>query len=147
MFPSDTDLIVVSPRIQIPGREFEWGVARSSGPGGQNVNKVNSKVTLRWSPLMSETLPTDVRDRFVTAYKQRLTNEGDLLLSSERYRDQPKNVEDCLAKLSELILAVAVAPKPRKKSRPTKAAKRRRVADKRINSETKQRRRKPKLED
>lgn len=147
MFPADSDMLDVSPRIRISCREFEWGVARSSGPGGQNVNKVNSKVTLHWPILMSEGLPADVRDRFVAAYKRRLTTEGDLVLSSERYRDQPKNVADCLDKLRELLLSVATAPKPRKKSKPTKSSKRRRVADKRQNSEVKQRRQRPRLEE
>ena len=64
-------------------------------------------------------------------------------MSSERYRDQPKNVADCLEKLRELLLTVATAPKPRKKSKPTKSSKRRRVADKRLNSVTKQSRQTP----
>ena len=143
MFPSDADSLEVSPRIRIACREFEWGVARSSGPGGQNVNKVNSKVTLRWPLFESEGLPPDVRDRFVAAYKRRLTTEGDFVMSSERYRDQLKNVADCLEKLRELLFSVATAPKPRKKSKPTKSSKRRRVADKRLNSATKQSRQTP----
>jgi len=147
MFPADSDVVEVSPRIRISCREFDWGVARSSGPGGQNVNKVNSKVTLRWPLFESEGLPADVRDRFVAAYKRRLTTEGDLVMSSERYRDQLKNVSDCLDKLRELLLSVATAPKPRKKSKPSKAAKRRRVADKRLNAETKQRRQMPRLDE
>jgi len=147
MFPSESDVLEVSARIRISCREFEWGVARSSGPGGQNVNKVNSKVTLRWPLFESDGVPADVRDRFVAAYKRRLTTEGDLVLSSERYRDQLKNVGDCLEKLRELLLTVAVAPKPRKKSKPTKASKRRRVADKRLNTVTKQRRQQPRMEE
>lgn len=147
MFPADSDILDVTPRIRIACREFDWGVARSSGPGGQNVNKVNSKVTLRWPLLVSETLPADVRDRFVAAYKSRLTTEGDLLLSSERFRDQPKNVDDCLEKLREMLLSVAVAPKARKKSKPTKASKRRRITDKRLHAETKQRRQRPPMDD
>lgn len=147
MFPSDSELLDVSPRIKIACREFDWGVARSSGPGGQNVNKVNSKVTLRWPLFESEGLPIDVRDRFVTAYKRRLTSEGDLYLSSERYRDQLKNVGDCLEKLREMLLSVATAPKPRKVSKPTKSSKRRRVAEKRMKAEVKQRRQRPKLDE
>ena len=147
MFPAETDILEVTPRIRIACREFEWGVARSSGPGGQNVNKVNSKVMLRWPLLTSEGLPVDVRDRFVAAYKRRMTTEGELVLSSERFRDQPKNVDDCLEKLRELIMSVAVAPKPRRISKPTKASKRRRVEGKRQRTEVKERRQRPQVED
>jgi ribosome-associated protein len=147
MFPPDTDILEVTPRIRIPCGEFEWGVARSSGPGGQNVNKVNSKVMLRWPLLVSEGLPNDVRDRFVAAYKRRMTTEGDLVLSSERFRDQQKNVGDCMEKLRGLLLAVAVAPKPRRISKPSKASKRRRVEAKRQRTEVKQRRQPPRAED
>ena len=147
MFPADTDILEVTPRIRISCGEFEWGVARSSGPGGQNVNKVNSKVMLRWPLLASAGLPADVRDRFVAAYKRRMTTEGELVLSSERFRDQLKNVNDCLEKLRELLLAVAVAPKPRRVSKPSKASKRRRVEGKRQRTEVKQRRQSPPSDD
>lgn len=143
MFPADTDILEVSPRIRVCCGEFDWGVARSSGPGGQNVNKVNSKVMLRWPVLTSAGIPADVRDRFVAAYHTRLTGEGDLVLTSERFRDQPKNVNDCLEKLREMLLAVATAPKPRRVSKPTKASKRRRVESKRQRTEVKQGRQRP----
>ena len=147
MFPADSDILDVTPRIRISCGEFTWGVARSSGPGGQNVNKVNSKVTLRWPLFVSAGLPVDVRDRFVAAYKRRLTTEGDFVMSSERFRDQLKNVGDCLDKLRDLLLAVAVAPKARRVFKPTKASKRRRVEGKRQRTEIKQRRQNPKLDD
>ncbi|HEY4284994.1 MAG TPA: alternative ribosome rescue aminoacyl-tRNA hydrolase ArfB [Chthoniobacterales bacterium] len=121
--------------------------SRSSGPGGQNVNKVNSKVMLRWPLLTSAGLPSDVRDRFVAAYRRRMTTEGELVLSSERFRDQPKNVADCLEKLRDLLLTVAVAPKPRRVSKPTKASKRRRVEAKKQRTEVKQRRQPPSFDD
>ena len=147
MFPSDTDVLTVTPRIRVPCGEFEWSVARSSGPGGQNVNKVNSKVILRWPVARSESIPVDVRGRFLDAYRPRMTNEGDLVISSDRFRDQPKNVEDCLERLRGLLLAVATAPKPRRAVKPTKASKRRRVADKRERGETKERRRPPRVDE
>jgi ribosome-associated protein len=147
MFPAHSEILTITERIRVRCGEFAWGVARSSGPGGQNVNKVNSKVTLRWPIFESVGLPNDVRERFAVAYRRRLTIEGDLLISSERYRDQLKNVSDCLDKLSALLLSVAKGPKPRKKKNPTKASTRRRLADKRLNSETKQRRQLPKIED
>jgi ribosome-associated protein len=147
MFPGDPDLLDITPRIRVPCSEFEWSAARSSGPGGQNVNKVNSKVTMRWKLLESASLPGDVKDRFVANYRRRMTNEGELVMSSERFRDQSKNAVDCLEKLRELLVSVATAPKPRRPVKPTKASKRRRLADKRERTETKQRRRTPKLED
>ena len=147
MFPDDTEILDVSPRIRVPCREFSWSVARSSGPGGQNVNKVNSKVVLRWKLLESDSIPRDVRDRFVAAFRRRLTNEGEFVMSSERYRDQLKNVTDCLEKLREMLHSVATAPKPRRAVKPTKASKRRRLADKRERTETKDRRRPPRMDD
>lgn len=146
MFPDESDTLIVSHRIRVPCREFLWSTARSSGPGGQNVNKVNSKVMLRWNVAGSESLPLDVRERFIAAYRRRISQEGDLILGSERFRDQPKNVADCLEKLKGLLESVATAPKPRKVIKPTLAAKRRRVAAKRDRSETKSRRRTPKWE-
>ena len=147
MFPDDAEILDVSPRIRVPCREFTWSVARSSGPGGQNVNKVNSKVMLRWNVAASESLPGDVRERFIAAYRGRMTLEGDLVMNSERFRDQPKNVADCLEKLREMLQTVATAPKPRRAVKPTRASKRRRGADKRERTETKDRRRPPKLDD
>jgi ribosome-associated protein len=147
MFPDDAEILEVSPRIRISCGEFDWSSSRSSGPGGQNVNKVNSKLTLRWNVVQSASVPDDVRARFIAAYRRRITNEGDLVLSSERFRDQPKNATDCLEKLRELLLSVATAPKPRRPVKPTKASKVRRVAAKRERAQIKQRRRPPKLED
>ncbi len=147
MFPGDPEILDVAPRIRVPCGEFEWSAARSSGPGGQNVNKVNSKVTLRWKLVQSNSIPGDVRDRFVAAYRRRLTNEGEFVISSDRFRDQLKNVYDCLDKLRELLQSVATAPKPRRAVKPTKASKRRRIEAKRERTETKQRRRPPKVDE
>ena len=147
MFPAESDILEVTRRIHVPCREFSWSTARSSGPGGQNVNKVNSKVILRWNLVSSESLPGEVRDRFVSAYRRRMSQEGDLILSSERFRDQPKNVTDCLEKLKGLIQSVATAPKPRRAVKPTAASKRRRVAAKRERAETKERRRPPRSDE
>jgi ribosome-associated protein len=147
MFPGESETLVVSHRIRIPCREFEWSTARSSGPGGQNVNKVNSKVILRWNITATESLPDDVRERFITAYRRRMTLEGDLILRSERFRDQPKNATDCLEKLKELLASVATAPKPRRPVKPTLASKRRRVEAKRERTEVKNRRRPPKVDE
>jgi ribosome-associated protein len=136
-------MLIVTPRIRIPRDEFEFTFVRSSGPGGQNVNKVNSKAVLRWSIVNSPSLPAAVRERFVASYPRRLTTEGDLVIASQRYRDAPRNAEDCLDRLRALLLAVAVPPKPRRPTRPTRASVRRRVEDKRRVGDKKSQRRKP----
>lgn len=136
-------MLVVTPRLQIPLAEFEFSYARSSGPGGQNVNKVNSKATLRWGVRGSPSLPDDVRERFLTAYGTRVTTEGDLLVVSQRFRDQAKNIDDCLEKLREMLAAVATAPRKRRATRPTRGSKERRLKDKRASSARKQFRGKP----
>lgn len=144
--PGDGQL-VVNRRIRIPRSEFTWTFSRSSGPGGQNVNKVSSKAQLRWKIDETESLPADVKERFVQKYRRRITTDGDFLISSQRYRDQPKNVDDCLQKLLELILSVAVAPRPRKKTKPSRAARERRLREKKQQSVRKQSRRPPRGDD
>lgn len=144
--PSESTHLEITPRLRIPLREFRYSVARSSGPGGQNVNKVNSKVILRWSPRETAGLPPDVLSRFLARYGSRLTEDGELVIASEKTRDQPKNRADCLAKLAALIRSVAVAPKVRRATKPSLGSKRRRLADKKVRAETKQSRQKPALD-
>lgn len=134
-------MLAVNSRIQIPREEFEFTFSRSSGPGGQNVNKVNSKALLRWPIRTSPSLPEEVRTRFIERYRTRLTESGDVLISSQRYRDQARNVDDCLEKLREMILAVVQRPKTRKATKPSRSSQRRRVEGKRQQSEKKQGRR------
>src|SRR6185369_10271518 len=104
-------MLVVTPNIRIPREEFEFTFTRSSGPGGQNVNKVNSKAVLRCNPATSPNLPDDVRRRFLQRYASRMTTAGELVMTSERYRDQRQNIDDCLEKVREMLAAVASAPK------------------------------------
>ena len=134
-------MLRVSARIQIPPTEFDFSFARSSGPGGQNVNKVNSKATLRWRPRDSQALPADVKLRLLERHGNRLTTDGELIINSQRYRDQGRNVADCLEKLREMILAVAVAPKRRRATKPTYASQQRRREGKVLQSRKKQARR------
>jgi ribosome-associated protein len=125
------------PRIDLPQEELEFSYVRSSGAGGQNVNKVNSKAVLRWHPASSLALPEAVRDRFLQRYASRLNSDGSLLITSDRYRDQGRNAADCIDKLRALIAIVWLAPKPRRLTRPTRASKERRLQQKRERAETK----------
>ncbi len=136
-------MLVVNRRISIPFGEFRFTFARSGGPGGQNVNKVNTKVTLHWPVVSSPSLPEDVRDRFRAKYGQRINKHGELVIYSGRYRDQGRNLTDCLTKLREMLLDVAPAPKKRKPTRPSRGAKERRLREKKARAQTKQSRRKP----
>ncbi len=120
---------------------------RSSGPGGQNVNKVSSKAMLRWRVLASESLPPDVRQRFLAKYGNRLTTDGDLIITSQRYRDQPRNVDDTLDKLREMIAGVAVAPKRRRPTKPTRSSVKKRVETKQARGHTKKLRRRVEREE
>jgi ribosome-associated protein len=127
----------ITSRIVIPDEELGFSFARSSGPGGQNVNKVNSKATLRWNPTTSPALPDDVRARFVKLYASRITNEGEILITSQQSRDQPKNIAICLEKLRAMIAGVLTAPKKRRPTKPTKGSKQRRLTAKKQRSEVK----------
>jgi ribosome-associated protein len=130
-------MLPITSRITIPDAELSFTVARSGGPGGQNVNKVNSKATLRWNPGTSLALPDEVRERFLKRFSSRLTNEGDLLIVSQESRDQPKNIATCLEKLKAMIAEVLTPPKKRRPTKPTKGSKVRRLKDKKQRSEVK----------
>ncbi|MDR3632863.1 MAG: alternative ribosome rescue aminoacyl-tRNA hydrolase ArfB [Isosphaeraceae bacterium] len=139
-------MLKINERISIPLNEFQWEFARSGGPGGQNVNKVNSKAVLRWNATASPSLPAPVRARLLQAVASRLTGEGELLVTSQLTRDQGRNMEDCLEKLRAIVLAAATPPKARRPTRPTLASKVRRVEAKSRRSAAKQLRKKPESE-
>ncbi len=134
-------MLTVEPDIRIPLAEFEFSFVRSAGPGGQNVNKVNTKAVLRWPLSASPSLPAGVRERFRAKFGNRLTTEGELVLSSQRFRDQWRNKADCLEKLQAMLSSVARPPVKRRRTRPTKASKTRRLEQKRRRSEHKDARR------
>ena len=133
--------------IEAPLREVEIRFVRSSGPGGQNVNKVSTKAVLRWPVASSRALPAAVRERFLARFGRRVTKDGDLILTSDRFRDQGRNAADCVAKLQAMIDAVADEPRPRRATRPSRAAKERRLAEKHRHAETKRARSKPRPDD
>jgi ribosome-associated protein len=133
----------INAQIAIPRDELRFSFVRSSGPGGQNVNKVASKAVLRWSIGENTSLEQGVRDRFIKRYARRINDRGELIIASQRFRDQSKNIDDCLAKLRDLVLSVASAPRPRKSTRISKAAKERRLREKRATADKKRGRRQP----
>jgi ribosome-associated protein len=136
-------MLEVGSKIRIPDEEFGWSFVRSGGPGGQNVNKVASKAELRWDLAGSPSVPDEVKARLRTLYRRRITTDGELVLNSQRYRDQDRNREDCLEKLRGMLLEAATAPKPRKPSRPTRGSREARLRDKKRRSATKTGRRVP----
>ncbi len=136
-------MLEITDQIRIPDEEFEWSFVRAGGPGGQNVNKVASKAVLRWPLAASPSVPADVKARLRSRHPSRVTVEGDLLLTSQRYRDQERNKQDCLDKLREMLLRAATPPTPRKKTKPSRGAREARLADKRRQSARKRTRRSP----
>jgi ribosome-associated protein len=134
-------MLPITDAITIPAGELTFTYARSGGPGGQNVNKVSSKALLRWRMSDSPSVPPEVKARIARLERKRVTNEGELLVVSQRFRDQERNRQDCLDRLREIVLRALVVPRPRKATRPTKGSKHRRLAEKRRRSEVKQQRR------
>lgn len=139
-------MLVVSENIQIPLGEIEFSFARSGGPGGQNVNKVNSKATLRWSVVLSSSISEEVKKRFMNSFANRISAQGDLVLTSQRHRDQKQNVDDCLDKLKTMLLSIEKPPKKRKQTKPTKAMVEKRLDTKKQQSKKKSRRRAPEID-
>jgi ribosome-associated protein len=129
--------LVISPRLVIPGDELAMTFARSGGPGGQNVNKVASKVELRWNVRASTALRDDDRAWLLGRLSSRLTADGTLIVTSTATRDQLKNRDDAAGKLALIVRAALERPKLRHATRPTRASRRRRVADKRHRGEIK----------
>ena len=135
-------MLTISSTITIPDEDLRFSFSRSGGPGGQNVNKVNSKATLHFSVRHSACLSPGMRERFAQKFGSRLTNDGDVVITSQESRDQPKNVDSCLEKLRQMILEVLHPPKKRRATKPTKGSKRRRVEAKKRRSQVKEGRKK-----
>ena len=132
--------LVVSEHIAIPDEDLEWKFIRSSGPGGQNVNKVASAVQLRFLLPQNTSLPAAVRSRLQRLAGQRLIDDGTILLSARNERSQEQNRRAALERLADLVRAALIEPKIRKKTRPTRASKERRIDTKKRRAGTKRQR-------
>jgi len=136
---ADRDLIV-NDQITIPESELELRFSRSSGAGGQNVNKVNSRAELRYQLMASTVLPAGVKTRLIALAGNRITSEGVMLFSSQRHRDQPRNIDDCYGKLKALIEQALRPPRPRRPNRTPPGVHRRRLTNKKRRAEVKRNR-------
>ena len=134
--------IVVTPRVVIPESALSMAAVRASGPGGQNVNKVSSKVELRVDLAAIPGLDDAARARLAALVATRLDADGHLLVTSQKTRDQAKNLADACDKVRALVAKALVAPTPRRPTKPSRGAVRRRLDDKRRTSERKEGRRK-----
>lgn len=130
-------MIRITPSLSIDERELSFQFMRASGPGGQNVNKVETAVQLRFDAAASPSLPDDVRARLMRLAGARLTTAGEVVIEAKRFRTQERNRQDAIERLVELIRRAAEKPKPRVATKPTLASKRRRLEGKRLRGETK----------
>ena len=136
------DDLRINGRITLPAAELSWSASRASGPGGQNVNKVASKVDLRFDLEGSAVLTPTVKNRLRKLPAIRLDSEGRIIIVSQTTRDQARNLDDARQRLAEMVRAALVVPKRRKKTRPSRGARERRLKAKKERAGKKETRKK-----
>jgi ribosome-associated protein len=134
-------LIPINRHLFLDDSEVEQSFIRASGPGGQNVNKVSSAVQLRFDLSRSRSLPEEVRERLARLAGRRLTRNGVIVIIAQRYRTQERNRQDALDRLVALIRRAAAPPVPRQPTKPTAAARERRLGAKARRAAAKEQRR------
>ncbi len=136
-------MIPIDDRVSLDESELQFEFVRSSGPGGQNVNKVSTAVRLRFHVMDSPSLPLDVRMRLIRLAGKKIAADGYLTIQAQAKRTQEANRRDAIDRLIELLRKACERPKTRRASRPTLASKQRRLESKRLHGETKARRKSP----
>ncbi|MEM6690395.1 MAG: alternative ribosome rescue aminoacyl-tRNA hydrolase ArfB [Planctomycetota bacterium] len=132
--------LFVHATLTIPAKDLRYSASRSSGPGGQNVNKVNSKVTLKWNPTQSIEIPNGWKERFKARFAGRINREGDFVLQCDEYRDWHRNLMTIRFRLKSMLLETRLAPKKRRPTKPSRASQRRRLDAKKRHSQKKRER-------
>lgn len=128
------DDVIINDLLTIPAQELEITASRSSGPGGQHVNKTDTRIQVRWNVPASAVLSDSQRTRLLRNLGPRLTDAGDLLLACDANRSQRRNRDEALQRLAALVREALIPPKPRKKTRPSRAAVERRLDEKKLRS-------------
>lgn len=123
-------MIKITPNISLNEAEIKFAFIFSPGPGGQNVNKVATGVELRFNAAQSQSLPKDLRDRFIISMRKRITRAGEIILKGTRFRTQGRNKQDVLDRLITLLRRASIRPKKRKKTQPTHASIEKRLSNK-----------------